>query len=196
MATWSPSSHTYLLADLSLKMTRDGKIFCSSWTLLIQFLARRIAEDTPGVLYHLIEEHHTNFVLFCPDQSVIPKMHFLVHTPLIMMKYGEILCCLHDTCVYTIHVSNMEEDDPVFARLGEIYIISSTDIFFKVVIQTVVCYSAHFHAFVSTSSLPKLYKLFRFTDLLYPFPLHPRTVNSLTSRGQYAIVPKHALCAL
>lgn len=46
--------------------------------------ARQITEDTPGVLHQLIEEHHTNFTRLYPDQSVIPKMHFLVHTPRIM----------------------------------------------------------------------------------------------------------------
>ena len=49
--------------------------------------ARRITDDTPGVLHHKIEEHHTNFTVLYPDQSVIPKMHFLVHAPRIMMEY-------------------------------------------------------------------------------------------------------------
>jgi hypothetical protein len=48
--------------------------------------ARRITEDTPGVLHYLIEEHHTNFTRLYPHQSVIPKMHFMVHTPRIMME--------------------------------------------------------------------------------------------------------------
>ena len=47
--------------------------------------ARRITEDTPGVLHHLIEEHHSNFTRLYPERSVIPKMHFMIHVPRIML---------------------------------------------------------------------------------------------------------------
>ena len=53
---------------------------------IVDTFARRITEDTPGVFNCLIEEHHTNFTQLYPHQSVIPKMHFMVHTPRIMME--------------------------------------------------------------------------------------------------------------
>ena len=62
----------------------------SNFLLLLDIVdtlfARRITEDTPGVLHCLIEEHHTNFTELYPHQSVLPKMHFMVHTPRTMME--------------------------------------------------------------------------------------------------------------
>ncbi len=48
--------------------------------------ARRITEDVPGVLNEYIHEHHSNFVQLYPHESVIPKIHFLIHAARIMMK--------------------------------------------------------------------------------------------------------------
>lgn len=48
--------------------------------------SRRITEDTPGILHQMIKEHHTDFKYLYPTQSVIPKMHFIVHAPRIMME--------------------------------------------------------------------------------------------------------------
>ena len=62
--------------------------------------------------------------------------------------------------------------------------------------QEIIGYSVHFHAYVITSHSPKEYKLVKINDLFSPFPLHPRTVSTLTSSGQYAVVLKHGLCTL
>ena len=48
--------------------------------------ARRITEDVPGVLNEYVCEHHSNFVQLYPHESVIPKIHFLIHAARIMMK--------------------------------------------------------------------------------------------------------------
>ena len=47
-------------------------------------------------------------------------------------------------CVLMVSV---EDDDPVFARLEEIFVVSA-EIYFKVAMQTTVRYSVHFHAYV------------------------------------------------
>ena len=88
-----------------------------------------------------------------------------------------------------------DDDDPMLGRLEEIFVVSS-EIYFKVSMQTIVHYSVHFHAYVITSHSPKEYKLVKINDLFSPFPLHPRTVSTLTSSGQYAVVLKHGLCTL
>lgn len=54
--------------------------------ILDLLFAKRITEDTPGILHELITEHHTNFRQLYPDESITPKMHFLIHTPRIMME--------------------------------------------------------------------------------------------------------------
>ena len=48
--------------------------------------SRRITDDTPGVLHEYIREHHTRFASLYPTQSIIPKMHYLIHAPRIMME--------------------------------------------------------------------------------------------------------------
>ena len=95
-------------------------------------------------------------------------------------------------CVLMVSV---EDDDPVFARLEEIFVVSA-EIYFKVAMQTTVRYSVHFHAYVITSKSPREYRLIKINDLFNPFPLHPRTVHTLTSPGQYAVILKHGLCTL
>ena len=97
-------------------------------------------------------------------------------------------------CVLMVSV---EDDDPVFARLEEIFVVSA-EIYFKVhmVMQTIVRYSVHFHAYVITSKSPREYRLIKINHLFNPFPLHPRTVRTLTSPGQYAVILKHGLCTL
>ena len=34
-----------------------------------------------------IHEHHTEFIRLYPDASVIPKMHFIVHYPILILRY-------------------------------------------------------------------------------------------------------------
>ena len=87
-----------------------------------------------------------------------------------------------------------DDDDPVFARLEEIYVVSA-EIYLKVTMQTTVRYSVHFHVYIITSKSLKEYKLIKISDLFSPFPLYPRTVSTLTS-GQYAVLLKHGLCTL
>lgn len=43
-----------------------------------------------SVVAHLrskIQEHHMEFTRLYPDASVIPKMHFMVHYPVLMLRY-------------------------------------------------------------------------------------------------------------
>ena len=47
-----------------------------------------ITERSVGVLEGLIEEHHQTFLCLYPGRSIIPKMHYLVHYPSHMYKYG------------------------------------------------------------------------------------------------------------
>lgn len=49
-------------------------------------LAPEISLDEVGYLEVLIEEHHSTFCSLYPASSVIPKMHYLVHTPRLITK--------------------------------------------------------------------------------------------------------------
>ena len=95
-------------------------------------------------------------------------------------------------CVLIVGVSG---DEPAFARLEQIYIISS-DVYVKVLMLSIVKYSVHFHAYVVSPTSPQLFKIIKIDDLYSPFPLHPRVVCGLTCSGQHAVILKHALCVM
>ena len=46
----------------------------------------RVTEDDAAYLAALISDHHEEFVRLYPEWSVIPKMHFMVHMPRLMIK--------------------------------------------------------------------------------------------------------------
>lgn len=68
----------------------DDDLKWKNYLLLLDIVdilfSRRITDDMPGVLHDYIREHHTSFTELYPTESVTPKMHFLVHTPRIMME--------------------------------------------------------------------------------------------------------------
>lgn len=68
-------------------------------------LSPEITLDEVGYLKVLIKEHHSCFCQLYPSASVIPKMHYLVHTPRLITKYAPTLLSLYevhtDFCCYT-----------------------------------------------------------------------------------------------
>ena len=48
--------------------------------------APTINEDLVGYLSRLIEEHHDEFKKLYPNESVIPKMHFMVYMPRLILE--------------------------------------------------------------------------------------------------------------
>ena len=61
-----------------------------NYLLLLQILdlllAPEITVDEVSHLNTLIPEHHSEFVNIYPDSSVIPKLHYLIHTPRLILK--------------------------------------------------------------------------------------------------------------
>ena len=49
--------------------------------------APEISLDEVGYLKILIEDHHSSFCSLYPHASVIPKMHYIIHTPQLIQKY-------------------------------------------------------------------------------------------------------------
>ena len=47
----------------------------------------KVAEDDAAYLQALISDHHTEFRHIYPGRSVIPKMHFMIHMPRLMLRY-------------------------------------------------------------------------------------------------------------
>lgn len=52
-------------------------------------LAPKISGDEVSHLKFLIEEHHDEFCQIYPHASIIPKLHYLIHTPRLIMRYTQ-----------------------------------------------------------------------------------------------------------
>ena len=50
-----------------------------------------LSADTAAYLELLVEEHHSQFVLLYPGNSVIPKLHFLIHFARQIVKFGPLV---------------------------------------------------------------------------------------------------------
>ena len=46
----------------------------------------RVMEDDATYIKWLISDHHKEFRRLYPDMSIIPKMHFMVHMPRLMIR--------------------------------------------------------------------------------------------------------------
>ncbi len=46
----------------------------------------KLHEDGVGYMAHLIELHHTNFKQLYPGESILPKMHFMLHMLRLRLK--------------------------------------------------------------------------------------------------------------
>ena len=71
---------------------------CESWTLYITLLkicsiacSWNVKPSCISYLRILIEEHHCKFRLLYPDKTIIPKMHYMVHYPRQILKYGPLI---------------------------------------------------------------------------------------------------------
>ncbi len=87
-------------------------------------------------------------------------------------------------CVVIMGVD--DEDDPIFGCVEAVYNIAS-QVFLHVVVQKIVEYSSHFHAFVITPTSPVQQKLIEPEQLESPFPLQMRSVSGLTTHGNWQL---------
>ena len=64
--------------------------FWQNYLLMLEItdilFAPEISVDDIGYLKMLIEEHHSTFVTLYPESSVIPKLHYIIHTPRLIQK--------------------------------------------------------------------------------------------------------------
>ena len=59
---------------------------------IIQYLfAPSLFEDDLALLQEKLQQHHILFTTLYPSQSVIPKMHFILHTPRLIYEYVSIM---------------------------------------------------------------------------------------------------------
>ncbi len=72
------------------KYVPEGDEWWENYLLMLEItdylLAPEITPDEVAHLKVLIETHHTAFVDLYPEASVIPKMHYLVHMPRLILR--------------------------------------------------------------------------------------------------------------
>ena len=63
------------------------------WDLFLQMMeivdiifSPNTTEDHAGYVAVLINDHHKDFCRLYPDHNIIPKMHFMVHMPRLMVQ--------------------------------------------------------------------------------------------------------------
>ena len=61
-------------------------LFLNLMEIVDYLFSPKITEDQAAYLSVLISNHHQDFVVVYPDYSIIPKMHFMVHMPRIMIQ--------------------------------------------------------------------------------------------------------------
>ena len=60
--------------------------YCQMLNIVDLLMAPEISEDEVGELTVLIQEHHTEFVQLYSSDLVIPKHHFMIHMPRLILK--------------------------------------------------------------------------------------------------------------
>ena len=72
-------------------MNEDDK----HWHLYLQLMeivdllfCPKTSHDHAAYLTALISDHHSEFCQLYPGKSIIPKMHFMVHMPKLMIRYS------------------------------------------------------------------------------------------------------------
>ena len=90
---WCGSWHVFFLDPLEIwcqKMMRGGQIFLRMLDIVDILFCPRITEDDAAYRASLISDHHEEFCYLYPSWSVIPKMHFMVHMPRLMIQLVDI----------------------------------------------------------------------------------------------------------
>ena len=79
-----------LLPLLMGRFVPEGNTKWENYLLLLQIadylLAPEIHPDEVAHVKVLIEDHHSAFTNLYPDASVIPKMHYMVHMPRLILQ--------------------------------------------------------------------------------------------------------------
>ena len=80
-----------LLGDLVPRDDSNWQCFSKLLNICEMCVSPEISTDTVAYLEILIEEHHEQFSRLYQNQSIIPKMHFMVHFPQQIIKYGPLV---------------------------------------------------------------------------------------------------------
>lgn len=82
------------------------------WQLYLQLMdivdlifCPKTSHDHASYVASLISDHHSVFCELYSGKTIIPKMHFMVHMPKLMIKYVSFTLCF--LCTFVNHFSGM-----------------------------------------------------------------------------------------
>ncbi len=75
-----------LIGDYVPEDVESWDNFLRMMEIVDRLFCSRITEDDATYLTWLISDHHKEFCRLYPESSVIPKMHFMVHMPRLMVE--------------------------------------------------------------------------------------------------------------
>lgn len=81
----------FCLCDLIPEDSSHYKSLCILLKISSMATAREISLDTVDYMRVLIEEHHVLFRTLYPDASILPKMHYMVHYPSQVYRFGPLV---------------------------------------------------------------------------------------------------------
>ena len=81
----------FLIADLIPEDNQHWQCFTVLLRILEIAMAPILSRNSVDYLCVLIEEHHTLFRQLYPDESFIPKLHYMVHYPRQLLMFGPLV---------------------------------------------------------------------------------------------------------
>ena len=92
----------YLVGQYVPRDDEHYRLFLQLLSITNIILSPALTMDRAALLSTLLADHHRQFRLVYPLNSVIPKMHYLVHIPRLTVKYINIIIVLYYTCTYFV----------------------------------------------------------------------------------------------
>ena len=91
----------YLVGQYVPRDDEHYRLFLQLLSITNIILSPALTVDRAALLSTLLADHHHQFRLVYPLNSVIPKMHYLIHIPRLTVKYINIIIVLYYTYFVT-----------------------------------------------------------------------------------------------
>jgi len=75
-----------IIGDFVLEDDQHWELFLQLMDIVDILFSPTTSTDFAAYVLTLINDHHNEFRKLYPEHSVIPKMHFMVHMPRLMME--------------------------------------------------------------------------------------------------------------
>jgi len=75
-----------LVGEFVPQQDEHWELFLTMMKIVDLLFAPTTTPDHTAYLAALINDHHHDFCALYPGSSILPKMHFLIHTPRLMLQ--------------------------------------------------------------------------------------------------------------